>query len=161
MKSTQKQLSLRWCYHAGHGALIWQLMFTETGDLIGQKRFTADRRALFFSIDILTGKVLCDDYLLMDHHHPVPAGDGWFVGLETTLGNLVYCYAYQSESPEHKGIWALDLRDNRVVWSRPDIVFAAAVHKPHHFSKNAVSGQVALLDGLYSPEGEEHIGLLA
>ena len=61
----------------------------------------------------------------MDHHQPVPAGEGWFVGLETTLGNLVYCYAYQSESPEHKGIWALDLRDNRVVWSRPDIVFAA------------------------------------
>ncbi len=125
MKSTQKQLSLCWRYHAGHGALIWQLMFTETGDLIGQKRFKADRRALFFCIDIITGKVVCDDYLLMDHHHPVSAGEGWFVGLETTLGNLVYCYAYQSESPEHKGIWALDLRDNRVVWSRPDIVFAA------------------------------------
>ena len=120
-----KQRSVRWRYDAGHGALIWQLMFTKKGDLIGQKRFVANRRALFFCIDIKTGKVVRDDYLLMDHLHPVPAGDGWFTGLETTLGNLVYCYAYQSQSPEHKGIWALDLRDDRVVWSRPDIVFAA------------------------------------
>ena len=125
MKSPTKQLSLRWRYHAGPGALIWQLMFTKTGDLIGQKRFTADRRALFFCIDIINGKVVCDDYLLMDHHQSHPAGGGWFTGLETTIGNLVYCYAYQSESPEHKGIWALDLRDKRVIWSRPDIIFAA------------------------------------
>ena len=87
MKSPNKQLSLRWRYHAGPGALIWQLMFTETGDLIGQKRFAADRRALFFSIDITNGKVVCDDYLLMDHHQSLPAGDGWFTGLETTNGS--------------------------------------------------------------------------
>ena len=52
MKSPNKQLSLRWRYHAGPGALIWQLMFTETGDLIGQKRFAADH-GRFFSLLIL------------------------------------------------------------------------------------------------------------
>ncbi|MCX6179531.1 MAG: DUF4905 domain-containing protein [Chlorobiales bacterium] len=125
MKSKVEQLSVRWQYNAGHGALIWQLMFTVNDDLIGQKRFTANRRALFFCIDTVSGQVVCDDYLLMDHVHPVPAGEGWFVGLETTIGSLVYCYAYQSQSPEHKGIWAVDFRAGRVVWSRPDIVFAA------------------------------------
>jgi hypothetical protein len=125
MESREKQLSVRWRYDAGNGALIWQLMFTETGDLIGQKRFAVNRRALFFCIDIMTGKVIRDDYLLMDHHHPVPAGEGWFVGLETTLSSLVYCYTYHSQSPEHMGIWAIDLRADNVVWSRPDISFAA------------------------------------
>ena len=129
--SREEQLAVCWRFHAGHGALIWQLMFTETGDLVGQKRFAANRRTLFFCIDIATGQVLRDDYLLMDHLHPVPAGDGWLVGLETTLNNLVYCYAYQSQSPEHKGIWALDLRCDRVVWSRSDIVFAANLN--HEF----------------------------
>jgi len=125
MKSKEEQLSVCWHFNAGHGALIWQLMFTETGDLIGHKRFAASRRSLFFCIDIVTGRVIRDDYLLMDHLHPVPAGEGWLVGLETTLGNLVYCYAYNSQSPEHKGIWAIDFRLDKVVWSRHDIVFAA------------------------------------
>lgn len=125
MKSKEQELSVSWRYGAGSGALIWQLMFTETGDLIGQKRFASNRKTLFFCIDLLTGKVIRDDYLLMDHVHPVPAGSGWFVGLETTLRNLVYCYAYQPQSPEHKGIWAVDFRADRIVWSRSDVVFAA------------------------------------
>ena len=125
MKSKQEKFSVRWSYYAGHGALIWQLMFTETGYLVGQKRFTPSRRALFFCIDIMTGDVVRDDYLLMDHLHPVPAGEGWFVGLETTLKNLVYFYTYHFQSPEHKGVWAVDFRADRVMWSRSDIVFAA------------------------------------
>jgi len=125
MKSKNDAFSVRWRYAAGRGAFIWQLMFTETGIIVGQKRFTHGRRALFFCIDIMTGKVLHDDYLLMDHVHPVPAGEGWFVGLETTLNNLVYCYSYQSGSPEHQGVWAVDFRADSVIWSRPDIFFAA------------------------------------
>ncbi len=121
----EKELSVCWRYDAGRGALIWQLMFTETGELVGQKRFTSTRKALFFCIDIMTGDVVRDDFLLMDHLHPVPAGEGWFVGLETTLDNLVYCYASHSQSPEHQGIWAIDFWSDKVIWSRPDIVFAA------------------------------------
>jgi len=125
MNSKEKRLSVRWRFEAGQGALLWQLMFTETNDLIGQKRFVHSRTALLFCIDIETGEVVRDDYLLMDHVHPVPAGEGWFVGLETTLGNLVYCYTYQAQSPEHKGIWAVDFRADRVVWSRSDVAYAA------------------------------------
>ena len=81
MKNNEKQLSLRWKYHAGSGALVWQLMFTETGDLIGQKRFAAERQTLFFCIDTVTGKVFLNDYLLMGHFPPEPAGEGWFLSL--------------------------------------------------------------------------------
>jgi hypothetical protein len=120
-----ENLSVCWRYHAGHGALIWQLMFTRTGNLIGQKRFAGSRQALFFGIDTATGRVFCDDFLLVDHIHPFSAAESWFTGLETTLGDLVYCHTYKSNSPEHQGIWAVDFKSGRVVWSRPDIVFAA------------------------------------
>ncbi|NTV04897.1 MAG: hypothetical protein HGA59_00060 [Chlorobiaceae bacterium] len=125
MMHKAEKLSVCWRYHAGHDALIWQLMFTSTGNLIGQKRFAGSRQALFFGIDTATGSIFCDDFLLMDHIHPFSETDNWFTGFETTLGDLVYCHTCKSDSPEHRGIWAVDFMSGRVVWSRPDIVFVA------------------------------------
>jgi len=140
MKNKDDMFSVRWHYDAGRGAIVWQLMFTETGDLVGQKRFPADRRALFFCIDTVTGKVFCDDYLLMDHVYSVPAGDGWFTGLETISKDLAYCYACQPQSPEHKGIWAIDFRADKVVWARSDIGFIANLDNAFLVSQSSVFG---------------------
>jgi hypothetical protein len=140
MKNNHGQLSLRWQYNAGSGALVWQLMFTETGDLIGQKRFAADRKTCFFCIDTVTGKVFLNDYLLMEHVSSDAAGEGWFTGLETTNKHLGYCYACQPQSPEHKGIWAIDFRTGRVVWSRPDIGFVANLNDKFLVSHSSVFG---------------------
>ena len=136
----QEELSVRWQYGAGCGALVWQLMFTQTGDLIGQKRVAASRQALFFGIDTLTGKIFLDDYLFLDHIHSLSPAESWFIVLETTLGELVYCSACQPNSPERQGIWAVDFRNGNVVWSRPDLVFVAnlesefLVYKPSAFA---------------------------
>ncbi len=119
------ELAVRWRYHAGPDALVWQLMFTQGGQLVGQKRFAGSRQALFFCIDTLTGTVFCDDYLFVDHLHPFSAAEGWFMVLETTLGDFVYCSSCKPNSPEHQGIWAVDFRSGRVAWSRPDLVFVA------------------------------------
>ena len=136
----QEELSVRWQYGAGCGALVWQLMFTQTGDLIGQKRVAASRQALFFGIDTLTGKIFLDDYLFLDHIHSLSPAESWFMVLETTLGELVYCSACQPNSPERQGIWAVDFRNGNVVWSRPDLVYVAnledefLVYKPSAFA---------------------------
>ncbi len=125
MMNIVEELVVRWRYQAGHGALVWQLMFTKNGSLVGQKRFAGSRKALFFCIDTVTGKVYCDDCLFADHLHPLSLADGWFTVLETTLGDLVYCSACQPNSPEHTGIWAVDFRNGGVAWSRPELVFVA------------------------------------
>jgi hypothetical protein len=126
MKNQEEQLVVRWRFDAGRGSLVWQMMFTDTGDLIGQKRCATSRQALFFGVEPLTGKVFCDDYLLMDQvQQSIPAGESWFTGIETTRGGLGYCYACQKYSPEHQGLWAVDFRRGRVVWSRTDIGFIA------------------------------------
>ncbi|MFZ4526044.1 MAG: DUF4905 domain-containing protein, partial [Chlorobium sp.] len=114
--------------------------------LIGQKRFAADRQALFFCIDAATGKVFLNDYLLMNHYssdidtETETAGEGWFTGLETTGKHLGYCYACQPQSPEHKGIWAIDFRTGRVVWSRPDIGFVANLNDTFLVSRTSIFG---------------------
>lgn len=141
MKSKKEHLPVRWQYDAGSDTLVWQLMFTETGDLVGQKRCIAARKALFFSIDTATGKVLCDDYLLTEHCSAKLAGEGWFTGFETTFGAFACCYACQSQSPEHQGIWVIDFRGKKVVWSRPDIGFVA------HFDNKMVVATTSVFGG--------------
>jgi len=153
MKNNKEQFSLRWKYHAGAGALVWQLMFTETGDLLGQKRFAADRIAFFFCLDAVTGKVLLNDYCFMNHVSSETAGEGWFTGIETTSQHLGYCYACHPQSPEHKGIWAIDFRRGQVVWSRPDIGFVANLNDKFLVSRSSVFGgfperQFLLVDSL-------------
>ncbi|NTW54117.1 MAG: hypothetical protein HGB15_05040 [Chlorobaculum sp.] len=114
-----------WSWHGGHGALIWQLMFSDD-TVMGLKRFPQERKASFFCLESSTGRVLCDDFLLTaGDEKETLVGDGWMIGLETVHGGLLFCHAFQPGSPEHLGIWALNLPRNSVAWSRPDLAFTA------------------------------------
>ncbi len=116
----------KWSWHGGNGAMIWQLMYLDSGRVLGIKRFPALRSASLFCLDPDTGDALCDDFVLKYDGQPdAPVGEGWMIGLETTHGELVFCHTYQPGSPEHSGLWAVDLSGGSVVWSRPDLVFAA------------------------------------
>jgi hypothetical protein len=125
MNSMRKNLSVLWRHHAGKDMVIWQMMFTGKGALVAQKRNTGERQALFFAIDAQTGKPLMNDFQPIFGSSGLPAGEGWFTGLETTSDTLAYCHAYQQHSPEHIGLWAFDPGAGREVWARPDIVFSA------------------------------------
>jgi len=115
-----------WSWHGGKGAMIWQLMFTESGLMTGLKRFPEERRASFFCLAPETGEVLHDDFVLTGGgEQGEPVGDGWMIGLETTHGNLLFCHAFQQGSPEHQGIWAVDSAAGALAWSRPDLSYAA------------------------------------
>lgn len=116
----------RWSWHGGNGAMIWQLMFLESARVLGIKRFPAQRSASLFCLDPDTGAALCDDFVLKYEGQPdTPVGDGWMIGLETTHRELVFCHTFQPGSPEHSGLWAVDLSCRSVVWSRPELIFAA------------------------------------
>ncbi|NTV01709.1 MAG: hypothetical protein HGB04_02855 [Chlorobiaceae bacterium] len=115
-----------WSWHAGKGAVIWQLMFPEGGIVAGLKRDPAARTATLFCVEADTGLELCDDFVpMVAEGSDLPVGEGWMIGLETTHGGLLFCHAFQSGSPEHQGLWAVDLPAGRVVWGRPEAVFAA------------------------------------
>jgi hypothetical protein len=163
----KKEFQVLWRYHAGPGAVIWQMMFTGSGCLAGQKRFPESRRLLLFSVDTPSGKVLADDCRLIDPLSSMPVGDGWLTGFEAANEKLVFCHAYQADSPEHRGIWAFDPATGSVVWGRPDIVFAAnlghelLVYRPsvfagfperHFFLVDPSTGSVIRELGIDNPE---------
>jgi hypothetical protein len=121
-----RETGRKWSWHGGSGAMIWQLMFLESGKVLGIKRFAGLRQASLFCLQPDTGEVLCDDFVpAYGNGSDAPVGEGWMIGLETTHGELLFCHSFQPGSPEHLGLWALDLPGGHVVWSRPDIVFAA------------------------------------
>ncbi len=126
-EASSKHADVRsWVWHAGRGAVIWQLMFPDEGMVAGLKRAPATRKASLFCLDAASGRVVTDDFVpMIVEGSDSPVGEGWMIGLETTHAGLLYCHAFQPGSPEHQGIWALDLRARRVVWSRPEAVFAA------------------------------------
>lgn len=113
----------RWLWQSGDGSVIWQLMFSGDELVMGMCRNPAELRATLFCLHASSGEVLCDNFV--PESDAVPVGDGWLVGLETTLDGILFCHAFQPGSPEHQGIWALDLPGKRVAWSRADLVFAA------------------------------------
>ena len=115
-----------WSWHAGKGSVIWQLMFTEGGIVTGLKRNPAARTASLFCLDAASGREICGEFVpMVAEGSDLAVGDGWMLGLETTHGGLLFCHAFQPGSPEHQGLWAIDLPARRVVWGRPEAVFAA------------------------------------
>lgn len=126
MREMNSSVSL-WRYVAEEGALIWQLMFTESGVVVAQKRFPEERRSLFFALEAVSGEVLFDDYRLPDGDGNAESGEEWLTGIETVAGELVFFHAYRQGGPEHLGLWAVDAGSGRVVWSRRDIVFTGVI----------------------------------
>lgn len=115
-----------WSWHAGQGSVIWQLMFPGSGLIAGLKRNPAARSASLFCVEASTGRTICDAFVPpVRPGEPMAVGDGWMIGLETVWGGLLYCHAFQQGSPEHQGIWAIDPVAGKVLWGRPEAVFAA------------------------------------
>ena len=115
-----------WSWHAGKGELLWQLMFPEGGIVAGLKRNPASRTASLFCLEEGSGREICGSFVpKVAEGSEMPVGEGWMLGLETTHGALLFCHAFQTGSPEHQGLWAVDLPARRVAWGRPEAVFAA------------------------------------
>ncbi len=114
-----------WAWHAGSGAVVWQLMFPADGLVAGLKRRPSLREASLFCLDAATGEALCDDFVVTSGPDGLPVGDGWMVGLEAAGEGLLFVHGFQEGSPEHQGIWAVDPSRGAIVWSRPEAVFAA------------------------------------
>jgi hypothetical protein len=124
--TTPQGVSRTWSWQGGSGARIWQLMFLDSGKVLGIKRFPAQKSASLFCLDPETGEALCDNFVLTyGNDQDTPVGEGWMTGLETTHRELLFCHSFQHGSPEHLGLWAVDLPGRIVLWSRPDLVYAA------------------------------------
>ncbi|UZJ37066.1 DUF4905 domain-containing protein [Prosthecochloris sp. SCSIO W1103] len=113
-----------WRYLPSGNARLWRIMFLEPDLLVCENRLQEVGKTSFTCLSLASGKEILKDFSLSDHVQGM-IGESCMTGLETARGNLFYIHGYQDNSPEHKGIWAVDPRKADVVWARPEAAFVA------------------------------------
>ncbi|MCW8796038.1 MAG: DUF4905 domain-containing protein [Chlorobium sp.] len=113
-----------WGFTPDNGALLWKIMFLEPDLVVCENRFTGEMAASFTCLSLRSGKEILRDFTLNTGDHATNPEDR-MTGLETTRGNLFYIHGYQSDSPEHAGLWAVDPLKGCVTWARPEVAFVA------------------------------------
>ncbi|ASQ91052.1 hypothetical protein CHL67_09080 [Prosthecochloris sp. GSB1] len=103
-------------------------MFTGSGLVVCEKRIpgTADTAYACYREED-GGTVL--DHFTLETFAPGKAEGFGMTGLETVDGKLFYIHAFQPDSPEHLGLWAIDPLREALAWARPDCAFVAHVEE--------------------------------
>jgi len=102
-----------WTY--APGGVVWRMVPSEDGVLVGEDRYKEDKRVLFFCLDLRTGKELWSRKSLEEP---------WWLGIEATHQGLVFVHEFaRPDMPEHTGIIALDLRTGDIRWMKKEMQF--------------------------------------
>jgi hypothetical protein len=109
----QSKLNPAWSY-AAHGS-IWRILFSDSGNILGESRTQEKKQATFFCLDEQTGAMRWQDVRL---------SEPWWVGIEAIHRNLVLLHEFANPSmPEHKGIIVLDLATGKELWRNDELTF--------------------------------------
>lgn len=109
----QSKLSPAWSYVA-RGS-IWRILFSDSGEILGESRDHEQKQATFFCLEEQTGAVRWQDVRLREP---------WWVGIDAIHRNRVLLHEFANPSmPEHKGIIALDLATGEELWRNDELTF--------------------------------------
>lgn len=115
-----------WTRPAGGDALIWKIMFTGSGLVVCENRIPGARDTSYTCCREEDGATVLDRFsprTVVEGEAPTPG----MTGLETVGEKLFYIHAYQPDSPEHRGLWAIDPLRGGLAWARADCAFTAHV----------------------------------
>ncbi|MGB2868030.1 MAG: DUF4905 domain-containing protein [Bacteroidota bacterium] len=109
----KKRLKPAWVYISG--GIIWRLLFSESGALVGESRDDKRKRAEFFCLDSQNGLVRWS-HLSLD--------ESWWIGIEALHGEVLLLHGFlKPDMPEHRKIVAVDLASGQVLWKNDDVTF--------------------------------------
>ncbi|MCX6133415.1 MAG: DUF4905 domain-containing protein [Ignavibacteriales bacterium] len=99
-------LSPEWSYTAS--GIVWRLLFTARGRIVGESRDQEKKTASFFCLDEESGRCLWQD-LRVD--------EAWWVGMEGVQEDTLLLHGFSSpDMPEHRGIRAYDVETGNLLW---------------------------------------------
>ncbi len=144
--SRNKQaLQPNWGYKAAPGSIIWRLLISPNGLLIGEERNPETKTSSLFAIDVPTGKTLWKGVTIDEAW--------WFTTARATVENIYIHRFRKPDMPEPLGIIALDIISGAERWEQPDVsmlfelngkVYAQreAMGRTEFFALDAMSGEV-------------------
>lgn len=106
-------LELAWSFDAG--GIVWRLVPSATGQILGEERRNEGKRASFFCLDEASGTTLWRD---REFDEP------WWIGIEAVAGGIAILHTYEKpDMPQHREMIAIDLRSGREIWREADAAF--------------------------------------
>ncbi len=119
--------ALAWNYSAG--GQIWRLFPSADGPLVIEERDTARKEVLFTCLDAQSGAPLWSNAQFRDR---------WWMSIETVYDHVLFLHEYATpDMPDHRKIFALDLRDGNVLWSNDDMRYLFSHDRAVYAAKEA------------------------
>ncbi len=132
-----KSSSLRpaWTYTTDF--MLWRIIASGTGELLGEERDVAKKEVRFFCLNQQTGKVIWKT----DGLH-----DRWWVGMEGVHKDVMLLHGFASpDLPGNKGVSAVDIATGNRLWKHDELMFLRATGTSVFASKQeTISGESIL-----------------
>ena len=97
---------------------IWRLIPTDSNWLVIEERDMNTREVFFNCLNLNDGKVLLKNFQLEEKH---------WIGIESVHNNLIFFHKFRKpDMPGHKGIYAFDILNKKMIWQNDDLLFLFA-----------------------------------
>lgn len=108
------KLKVSWRFEAkSANAIIWKLLISPTGILVGEERDIEAKTASLFAIEVTSGKTLWRGMTL---------DEPWWFNTELATPDRIYIHRFgKPDMPEPKGVVVLDTRSGAMLWEQPDV----------------------------------------
>ncbi|MFN0156794.1 MAG: DUF4905 domain-containing protein [Bacteroidota bacterium] len=114
--------------------MIWRLLPTGSGKLIGEERDIESKSVSFFCINQFTGEVLWERRAF---------GPQWWIGIEAVHREMLYLHGFATpELPGHKMVIGVDILTGTRSWSSDELKFILAADDLVFASKDAAEGEL-------------------
>lgn len=114
--SRKNKLKPAWRFKAA--GVLWRVVPTPSGNLIGEARNLEEKRVEFFCLNRKTGELLWDGKSF---------GEQWWIGIEALAADTLFLHKYTTpELPEHQGLIAVDVHTGNELWCDTEVRFLSA-----------------------------------
>jgi hypothetical protein len=118
---------------------IWRLLISKSDKLIIETRNTESKEAYFHCYDFISEKKIFNN---------IQFTEKYWIGIEAVENNIICFHHFAKPNmPEHKGIVAFDINNQKVLWQNNDLIFLTFFEHKVYALKRKFEGQdVYVLD---------------
>ena len=118
-------LTPRWSY-ACEG-ILWRMLFSKRGRLLGEARNPETKRATFFCLNERDGEPFWKDKSF---------AEPWWIGIEDITDDFIFFHTFiKPDMPQHAGVIACSVSDGGELWKESRYTFIHAENDKVYVSK--------------------------